>query len=29
MEIQVDKTLKMVDKIVNSITVDLNDEMQR
>lgn len=29
MEIQVDKTLKMIDKIVNSITVDLNDEMQR
>ena len=29
MEIQVDKTLNMVDKIVNNITVDLNDEMQR
>ena len=29
MEIQVDKTLNMVDKIVNNITVDLNDEIQR
>lgn len=29
MEIQVDKTLKMVDKIVNNISVDLNEEMQR